>query len=134
MGPIRPILVAKLTTILLLFGAGCAKTTPVVTPDTASPISINNIETDGLKSATLKDYIRERKTFQSFSDIEGRARPIELEGMVELARATSDDGSTIIVLGPSDKSGTIFFLKEISDGKPPITYGPITGALAELLK
>ncbi|MEK7094643.1 MAG: hypothetical protein AAB886_00865 [Patescibacteria group bacterium] len=125
---------AFLASLLVFFGAGCAKTQPVVTPDTSSPISIQNIETDGLKSATLKDFIRERKTFPSFSDIEGRARPIELEGMVELTRATTDDGATIIVLGPSDKSGTTFFLKELSAGKSPITYGPITGSLAELLR
>ena len=125
---------AILTSLLVFFGAGCAKTQPIISPDTASPISIQNIETDGLKNATLKDFIRERKTFQSFSDVEGRARPVEIEGMVELSRVTADDGAVIIILGTSDKSGTTFFLKELSDGYPPITYGPITGQLRDILE
>ena len=63
---------------ILLLGAGCASNPPI-----SNPTAINNPPTiqDTLAPASIADFIRERKTFSTFSEVEGRARPAELEGM-----------------------------------------------------
>lgn len=128
-------------TLFVFLGAGCDQSTALK----SQPSSPNSQFPSPASSqqATLADFIRERRTFPTFSEIEGRAKPPELEGMEGRnfvyvnncpdRKPSSECQYRITLFADNAKNATLFFLQESQAGKPTVFYGPITGPVSELV-
>lgn len=124
--------------ILSLIGGGCSN----VSNEPAAMVPVASFPDQAAQPATIADYIRERHTFNSFSDVEGRGKPAELEGMdgrnflyvnnCPNKKPAPECQYRITLFADEGRDTTVFFLQETQPAHPTLYWGPITGPVAEL--
>jgi hypothetical protein len=133
-------------TFLLCIGAGCGRSGQIPATIDAPPLEspvLNTSPSQREQVASIADFIRERRTFPAFSEVEGKARPVELEGMDgrnflyvnncpnRQPKAECQYRITLFA-GEGVENGS-FFLQETQAGKPTLFYGPMQGPVRTLV-